>query len=58
MTISNYSSSLLLNELVCRGVLTPSQAFSAEKKADRAAAKAAKAEALNVLKAQIINAVV
>ena len=58
MTISNFSSSLLLNELVCRGVLTASQAFSAEKKADRAAAKAAKAEALDVLKAQIINAVV
>ena len=58
MTISTFTNSQLLNELISRGVLTQSQADSATKKAARAAAKEAKAEALNVLKAQIINAIV
>jgi len=58
MTISTLTNSELLSELISRGVLTQSQADSATKKAARAAAKEAKAEALNVLKAQIINEVV
>ena len=58
MTISNYTNSDLLNELIARGILTQSQADSAVRKSDRALAKQVKAEALNALKAQIINAVV
>ena len=58
MTISTLTNSQLLSELISRGVLTQSQADSAVKRADRAAAKEARTEALNILKAQIINAVV
>ncbi len=58
MTISNYTNSDLLNELISRGILTQSQADSATRKADRALERQIKAEALNALKAQIINAVV
>ena len=58
MTISTLTNSELLNELIARGILTQSQADSAVKRADRAADRAAKAEALNILKAQIINAIV
>ena len=58
MTISNYTNSDLLNELISRGILTQSQADSATRKADRALDRQIKAEALEVLKAQIINAVV
>ena len=58
MTISNYTNNELLNELISRGILTQSQADSAVRKADRALERQIKAEALEVLKAQIINAVV
>ena len=57
MTISNYTNSQLLSELIARGVLTQSQADSVVKKADRVAAKEAKAAALNKLKLQISEAV-
>lgn len=57
MTISTLTNSELLNELISRGVLTQSQADSAVKKADRVAAKAAKAAALNTLKTQITEAI-
>ena len=58
MTISTFTTSELLNELITRGILTQSQAGASVAKSARAAAKAAKAEALEVLKAQIVNAVV
>ena len=57
MTISTFTNSQLLNELISRGVLTQSQADSATKKAARAAAKEAKAAALETLKAQITEAI-
>jgi len=57
MTISTFSNSQLLNELISRGVLTQSQAESASKKAARSSAKEAKAKALNALKAQITEAI-
>ena len=57
MTISKLTNSQLLAELISRGVLTQSQADSAVKKADRVAAKAAKAAALNTLKTQITEAI-
>ncbi len=57
MTISTLTNSQLLAELISRGVLTQSQADSAVKKADRVAAKEAKAAALNKLKVQITEAV-
>ncbi len=57
MTISTFTNSQLLNELIARGILTSSQAESAVKKADRAAAKAAKAAALETLKTQITEAI-
>ena len=57
MTISTFSNSQLLSELIARGVLTQSQADSAVKKADRVAAKEAKAVALNKLKTQITEAI-
>ncbi len=57
MTISTLTNSQLLAELISRGVLTQSQADTAVKKADRVAAKEAKAAALNKLKVQITEAV-
>ena len=56
-SIENYSNSQLLAELISRGVLTQSQADTVVKKADRVAAKEAKAVALNKLKVQITEAV-
>lgn len=56
-TIENYSNSQLLAELISRGVLTQSQADTVVKKADRVAAKEAKAAALNKLKVQITEAI-
>ena len=53
MTISNYTNSELLNELISRGILTQSQADSAVRKADRALERQIKADQLNFLKAQI-----
>ena len=57
MTISNYTNSDLLNELIARGILTQSQADSAVRKSDRALAKQVKAEALQALKTQITEAI-
>ena len=56
-SIENYSNSQLLAELISRGVLTQSQADTVVKKADRVAAKEAKAAALNKLKVQISEAI-
>ena len=56
MTISNYTNSDLLNELIARGILTQSQADSATRKADRALERQIKAEALSALTAQILGA--
>ena len=56
-SIEKYSNSQLLAELISRGVLTQSQADTVVKKADRVAAKEAKAVALNKLKVQITEAV-
>ena len=56
-SIENYSNSQLLAELISRGVLTQSQADTVVKKADRVAAKEAKAAALNKLKVQITEAI-
>ncbi len=56
-SIENYSNSQLLAELISRGVLTQSQADTVVKKADRVAAKEAKAAALNNLKVQITEAI-
>ena len=56
-SIENYSNSQLLAELISRGVLNQSQADTVVKKADRVAAKEAKAVALNKLKVQITEAV-
>ena len=57
MTISNYTNSDLLNELISRGILTQAQADSATRKSDRALAKEIKAEALNALKVEITEAI-
>ena len=57
MTISNYTNSDLLNELIARGILTQSQADSATRKADRALERQVKAEALNALKVEITEAI-
>lgn len=57
MTISTFTNSELLNELISRGILTQSQADAAVKKSARSAARAAKAEALNSLKLQITEAI-
>ncbi len=57
MTISNYTNSELLNELITRGILTQSQADSAVRKSDRALARQVKADQLNFLKAQITEAI-
>ena len=57
MTISNYTNSDLLNELISRGILTQSQADSAVRKADRALERQVKADQLNFLKAQITEAI-
>ena len=57
MTISNYTNSDLLNELIARGILTQSQADSATRKADRALDRQVKADQLNFLKAQITEAI-
>ena len=57
MTISNYTNSDLLNELIARGILTQSQADSATRKADRALDRQVKAEALNALKSEITEAI-
>jgi hypothetical protein len=56
-SIEKYSNSQLLAELISRGVITQSQADTVVKKADRVAAKEAKAAALNKLKVQITEAV-
>ena len=57
MTISTFTNSELLNELISRGILTQSQADSAVKKSARAADRAAKVAALNLLKTQITEAI-
>tara|TARA_A200000159_G_scaffold106871_1_gene99658 strand:- start:535 stop:969 length:435 start_codon:yes stop_codon:yes gene_type:complete len=57
MTIENYTNTELLNALIARGVLTQSQADSAVRKADRALDRQVKAEALNLLKSQITEAI-
>ncbi len=57
MTISNYTNSDLLNELISRGILTQSQADSAVRKADRALERQVKADQLNFLKTQITEAI-
>ena len=57
MTISTFTNSELLNELISRGILTQSQADAAVKKSARSAARAAKAETLNSLKLQITEAI-
>ena len=57
MTISTFTNSELLNELISRGIVTQSQADSALKKSARAADRAAKAQALNLLKADIVEAI-
>ena len=57
MTISNYTNSELLNELITRGILTQSQADSAVRKSDRALARQVKADQLNFLKSQITEAI-
>ena len=57
MTISTFTNSELLNELIVRGVLTQSQADAAVKKSARSAEKAKKAAALNSLKLQIKEAI-
>lgn len=57
MTISNYTNSDLLNELISRGILTQSQADSAVRKADRALERQIKADQLNFLKTQITEAI-
>ena len=56
-SIETLSTTALLNELISRGILSQSQADSAEKKAGRAAEKAIKAAALNTLKLQISEAI-
>jgi hypothetical protein len=57
MTISSYTNSQLLSELVNRGLLTMSQRTSIVNKSNRAADRAAKVEALNALKVQITEAI-
>ena len=57
MTISNYTNSELLLELISRGILTQSQADAAVKKSVRAAERAAKAAELSALKLQITEAI-
>ena len=57
MTITKYTNSELLNELISRGILSQSQADSAVRKSDRATAKAARVAALNTLKLQISEAI-
>lgn len=56
-SIETLSTTALLNELISRGILSQSQADSAEKKAGRAAAKAIKAAELYALKVQISEAI-
>ena len=56
-SIETLSTTALVNELISRGILSQSQADSAEKKAGRAAEKAIKAAALNTLKLQISEAI-
>ena len=57
MTISNYTNSDLLNELITRGVLTQAQADSATRRADRALDRQIKLDQINFLKAQITEAI-
>lgn len=57
MTIENYTNTELLNALIARGILTQSQADSATRKADRALDRQVKAEALNALKVDIVEAI-
>ena len=57
MTIDNFTNTELLNALIARGILTQSQADSAVRKADRALDRQVKAEALNLLKSEITEAI-
>ena len=57
MTIDNYTNTELLNALITRGILTQSQADAATRKADRALSRQVKAEALNALKVEIVEAI-
>ena len=57
MTISTFTNTELLNELIVRGVLTQSQADAAVKKSARSAEKAKKAAALETLKLHIKDAI-
>ena len=57
MTIDNFTNTELLNALIARGILTQSQADSAVRKADRALDRQVKAEALNALKSEIVEAI-
>ena len=55
MTISNYTNSELINELVTRGVLKADFADKEAKRVARAAAKAERDQALNTAKAGILE---
>ena len=55
MTISNYTNSELINELVARGVLKEDFADKEAKRVARAAAKAERDQALNTAKAGILE---
>ena len=57
MTISTFTNSELLSELVSRGLLSASQRASIVNKADRALERQIKADQLNFLKAQITEAI-
>ncbi len=55
MTISNYTNSQLINELVARGVLKADFADKEAKRVARAAAKAERDQALNTAKSGILE---
>ena len=55
MTISNYTNSELINELVARGVLKADFADKEAKRVARAAAKAEREQALNTAKSGILE---
>ena len=56
-TIATFTTTSLLNELISRGILTQNQSDSAVKKSDRAALKAEKAQAINTIKNDILEAI-
>ena len=56
-SIETLSTTSLLNELISRGILTQNQSDSAVKKSDRAALKAEKAQAINTIKNDILEAI-